>query len=786
MTDFFAEIPLVIYLLLGIIGVITVVRTISKNAKEKEEQEKKRVLDEQIQATKKAKAERDKQEQEERVKAQREANQKEHQKRIDDDEKEQIKKMEEILSRYPSDVPINEQIKNLIEYGNKEEGGEKGRHILEFNSIFNPYRDLVNRILSEKSVFYNRDLAIQLSDYIENNSANENYEYGIKDRKQFYQMVYNTDWKNLTQKVELCNEEYEQVCLEAFEYDLIINNETNQYRVSEIIQAITELNNIVNQEYPYLYKAVCEILRRDKNIFEIMQEKFLNNPNMLEMIELNDGNIGKMGMRLLGKLIELQDTDKFTNNTFYINLGVFDHTKPYDIVHKIGYDRIYINVALILFCEEKRDEILEIFYSRASQGVKVPEKAREAHTYIIGASKSGKSELIKDLIFSDFQKGNKSVILIEPHGDLAEQVARLKDKDNDNLVYIDFTLDPTKTPILNPFDLKDRTPENIEIQAQALIDAFEDILGSEFSTQMEELLGATIRTLMTTGKGDFWELRRFMDDENNSDLVTAGKASPNPKDRLFFNDGSFHQTSYKPTKSSLKSKIGTYLGYAVFRNFTTGKSTIDLKKLTDGKKWVIFNLSKGNIGKKVSPILGRFLIASLQNIILQRAKSEHRTPVYLYIDEFQNYTSETIEEIFSESRKYGFHLTVAHQNTGQLLGKMKDLVFSNTSVKIVGRNNTDQLKKLSNQILVEFEELDKLTLGNFYMRVEKNQAQPIKVGTKLIDNKYSMTAQEWEQVKAEQLSKYYTKIEEREPPQQEQTADPENDNFHFNPSDTAV
>ncbi len=415
------------------------------------------------------------------------------------------------------------------------------------------------------------------------------------------------------------------------------------------------------------------------------------------------------------------------------------------------------------------------------QNVKILDKAREAHTYIIGASKSGKSELIKDLIFSDFEKENKSVILIEPHGDLAEQVAKLKGKNNEKLVYIDFTLDPEKTPVLNPFDIIDRSSENIEIQAQALIDAFEDILGSEFSTQMEELLGATIRTLMMTGKGDFWELRRFMDDENNSDLITAGKASPNPKDRLFFSDGSFNQQSYKPTKNSLKSKIGTYLGYAVFRNFTTGKSTIDLKKLTDGKMWVIFNLSKGNIGKKVSPILGRFVIASLQNIILQRAKTTHRTPVYLYIDEFQNYTSETIEEIFSESRKYGFHLTVAHQNTGQLLGKMRDLIFSNTSVKIVGRNDTDQLKKLSNQILVEFGELDKLTTGKFYMRVEKNEAKPIQVGTKLLDTKYSMTAQEWEQVKAEQLDRYYTPIEKREPPN---ISEPTSEKFDFNPSDT--
>lgn len=416
------------------------------------------------------------------------------------------------------------------------------------------------------------------------------------------------------------------------------------------------------------------------------------------------------------------------------------------------------------------------------QNIRIDEKARQAHTYIIGASKSGKSELIKDLIFSDFQKGNKSVILIEPHGDLAEQVAKLKDKDNDNLVYIDFTLDQTKTPVLNPFDIVERTPEKIEIQAQALIDAFEDILGAEFSNQMEELLGATIRTLMYSGKGDFWELRRFMDDENNSDLIASGKTSQNPKDRLFFTDGSFNQSSYKPTKNSLKSKIGTYLGYAVFRNFTTGKSTIDLKKLTDGKKWVIFNLSKGNIGKKVSPILGRFIIASLQNIILQRASSTHRTPVYLYIDEFQNYTSETIEEIFSESRKYGFHLTVAHQNTGQLLGKMRDLIFSNTSVKIVGRNDTEQLKKLSNQIIVDFEELDKLITGNFYMRVEKNEAHKIKVGTKLLDNKYIMTSKEWEEVKAQQLTNYYTKIEEREPPKQH--TDPTAENFDFNPSDT--
>lgn len=566
---------------------------------------------------------------------------------------------------------------------------------------------------------------------------------------------------------EECLKSYEEI-IGSFK-DYMEENDNIYIKPFRKIIAVAQMDYIIGSKKNHLYKLIS-IFEKDIENFEssdyIKKQVFI-----LCKIDdfLND---------------HFEDYQKIVYKGLQGHYPIYPYSKieverPFYISH---YHDLSISGVFIMYIYYNYDKILQTFYNRVvSNGVKVPDKAREAHTYIIGASKSGKSELIKDLIFSDFEKENKSVILIEPHGDLAEQVAKLKGKNNEKLVYIDFTLDPEKTPVLNPFDITDRTPENIEIQAQALIDAFEDILGAEFSTQMEELLGATIRTLMQTGKGDFWELRRFMDDENNSDLVTAGKASPNPKDRLFFNDGSFNQQSYKPTKNSLKSKIGTYLGYAVFRNFTTGKSTIDLKKLTDGKKWVIFNLSKGNIGKKVSPILGRFVIASLQNIILQRAKTTHRTPVYLYIDEFQNYTSETIEEIFSESRKYGFHLTVAHQNTGQLLGKMRDLIFSNTSVKIVGRNDTDQLKKLSNQILTEFEELDKLTTGNFYMRVEKNEAQKIKVGTKLIDNKYSMTPQEWEQVKAEQLDEFYTKIEQREPPT---ISEPASEKFDFNPSDT--
>lgn len=644
--------------------------------------------------------------------------------------------------------------------------------IRPFNNYMNYYRDIVNRLLLDRGINYTYDIALELQERVKNCGRSELHLRRVTLKEQHEEMLV---------RMQLSTRE--QYILEAFEYDLIVNNEANFHRVAIIKEVLDELSVVVKEKI-LSYGLFTQSFSRDEDKKPNGKYASLLSDETLEMFSVRKMLENITDPDTVSKLLEFKNDlikGKYSHNLFIENMGIFEDDTTYIIEKEIGYNKYVLNVAFVLFCYLKRDEILEVFYSRASKGVTIQDKAREAHTYIIGASKSGKSELIKDLIFTDFQRGNKSVILIEPHGDLAEQVAKLKDKDNKNLVYIDFTLDPEKTPVLNPFDISDRSSENIEIQAQALIDAFEDILGAEFSNQMEELLGGTIRTLMYTGKGDFWELRRFMDDENNSDLVTAGKASPNPKDRLFFNDGSFHQSTYKPTKSSLKSKIGTFLGYAVFRNFTTGKSTIDLKKLTDGKKWIIFNLSKGDVGKKVSPILGRFIIATLQNIILQRNKTTHRTPVYLYIDEFQNYTSPKIEEIFSESRKYGFHLTVAHQNTGQLLGKMKDVIFSNTNVKIVGRNDTEQLKKLSNQILTEFEELDKLTTGNFYMRVEKNEAQKIKVGTKLIDNKYSMTPQEWEQVKAEQLDEFYTKIEQREPPT---ISEPESEKFDFNPSDT--
>jgi hypothetical protein len=332
-------------------------------------------------------------------------------------------------------IPIQEQIRNLAENGSdgsdKYVGKFEGMHIGEFNKFFNSYRDLVTRILSERGILYDDTLANYLADYIEENGINEDYIYGIKDKKSYFMQWYG-NFETLPPTYNPNQPEVQaQTRLEAFEYDLIINNETNKYRVIEILEALKELNNIIFENYP-IYKLFINRVGLTNPLDGLMESVLDHKMSMEDMAQYTE--FIKLLNQILEFRIQLVESSKFRHNTIYQNLALFHHENPYEIGHKVGYDKIYLSTALILFCYLKRDEILEVFYSRASKGVTIQDKAREAHTYIIGASKSGKSELIKDLIFTDFQRGNKSVILIEPHGDLAEQVAKLKGKDNKNLV----------------------------------------------------------------------------------------------------------------------------------------------------------------------------------------------------------------------------------------------------------------------------------------------------------------------------------------------------------------
>ncbi len=333
-----------------------------------------------------------------------------------------------------------------------------------------------------------------------------------------------------------------------------------------------------------------------------------------------------------------------------------------------------------------------------------PIKALKRHSYTVAQSGSGKSELMKVLIYYlqciSAKKKNKSIVLIEPHGDLALEVLSFAlNEQMERVVYIDpyirdtskqavghFLFDEDYTPVINPFQIKDKSDRSIDFVSQELTGAFVEVLKDKnFSIQMDALLKPCIATLLRKGDATLRDLQRFMNDNENADLIQLGLQSPKETDRAFFQHG-FQKKSLALTKSSIYFKTQSLLNSYTFSNLVLGKNTIDLEAALNSGKVIIFNLAKGRMGKKVSPVFGKLVIALIQGIALKRQDipDKFRKPTFVFVDEFQNYVTESIEDILAESRKYALHLNLSHQLIGQKMNaKMKDIILGNTALKIV-------------------------------------------------------------------------------------------------------
>jgi hypothetical protein len=407
----------------------------------------------------------------------------------------------------------------------------------------------------------------------------------------------------------------------------------------------------------------------------------------------------------------------------------------------------------------------------------IPEEDRERHTYICAKTGSGKSELLKILIYSYLRKSDYcTTVIIEPHGDLCEEVARFKENittdsgivQSKNLIYIDPVLDDDYTPSINPFQIRDKSENNIDAVSQALNSVFEELLKSvNLSLQMKVVLIPCICVLLRMENASIDDLQIFMDDEKNGHLVNLGRQSPNEKHRKFFING-FHNKSYITTKQSIYTKIQSLLNSPSFANFISKRSTFDLEEALNSKSLIIFNLSKGKMGDDSSEAAGRFIVAMIQSIIKKRIweKKADRVPIHMYIDECQNYVSPSIETVLTELRKFGLHLTLANQFIGQNMDtQFKNALLSSTGIKIIGMNNANSLSVLSTETGANFDELQKLNVGEFYIKCRERKPRKLYVPRFLEGNKNSMTHSEWKDVLREQKTNYY----QRKKPIQEQT-----------------
>ena len=405
----------------------------------------------------------------------------------------------------------------------------------------------------------------------------------------------------------------------------------------------------------------------------------------------------------------------------------------------------------------------------------IPDSARKRHTYITGGTGSGKSEMMKILAYSTVRKNAKnphnrskreSLIVIDPHGELADGIAQFREHENDaDLIYVDLFLKDGFSPSINPFDIPTDNQKHIELVAQEITGAFLEIIGqANLSTQMEAILEPCIATVLVKKDGSIKDLQRFMDDENNADLIELGQKSRNAAHRELFNNA-FTRSTYKTTKDGIYTRLQVLLNSGVFSDFIARPSTIDLSQAMDNGTSVVFKLTQGDIGEKVCHAIGRLIVAMIKSIGLRRAKiDEHlRTPVHVFIDECQNFISPSIEKMLTESRKYGVHLTLAQQILGQGMDSAtEEITLGNTGVKIVGSNSLGTLKDMSRETETELELMQQLLTGEFIVKV-RNPQKPtpsfiLKAPTLLLNGRNNGT--NWNGVLKEQIEKYYSKVED--------------------------
>lgn len=413
----------------------------------------------------------------------------------------------------------------------------------------------------------------------------------------------------------------------------------------------------------------------------------------------------------------------------------------------------------VRYLQESQSDLKEFFFKWFR--VKIP--LSQVHTYIVGGTGSGKSELMKMMIYDRMQRAKSAVIVIDPKGDLSKQVSRWVEnaRNPENLVYFDPELFDDLKPIINPFDIEEKTPLNIQRAIFEMRYSFDQILSQiegGFTPAMKNILGHTLSVLIRKG-GSLQDLHRFFDDKRNKDLLEFGQQSEDDQDKAFFNN-EFLEKGISVSTTGIRSRLGLLLQNNTFRQITTGKSTIDLAQAIRDKKLIVFNLSKGILTRDYSAFFGKLIVSLVLLQAMKNAteidKEKDRPQIDIFIDEFQNFITPAINEIVAEARAYGVRLTVATQMIGQDMDtKSQKLLMVNTDNKFIGYDNSDTNRKaISGQFNMTPHDLE-TEKRTFWVKVADGTPVKMKTRGTLAGQNNAMTAEQWEKVK-EYQKKYYT------------------------------
>ena len=341
----------------------------------------------------------------------------------------------------------------------------------------------------------------------------------------------------------------------------------------------------------------------------------------------------------------------------------------------------------------------------------MPRTDRSRHLYIIGQTGVGKSGMLELLTISDIHSPYGFAV-VDPHGDYAINTLRRIPKERINDV-IYFNPADTDFPIaFNPMEVYD--PKLRTHTCSELIGVLKRMFES-WGPRLEYILRYSILALLDYPEATMLDITRILTDKDFRQDVVDHITDPVVRNFWTVEFASWSRSFATEAVAPVLNKIGAFTANPLVRNIIgQPKGSFNIRQIMDENKILIVNLSRGLVGEDNASLLGALLVTKIQLAAMSRADTaaENRKPFYLYVDEFQNFATDSFATILSEARKYGLFLTVANQYIAQMIPQVRDAVFGNVGSIIAFRTSVDDARALQRYFEPKFTEHDLVHMHN--------------------------------------------------------------------------
>lgn len=341
----------------------------------------------------------------------------------------------------------------------------------------------------------------------------------------------------------------------------------------------------------------------------------------------------------------------------------------------------------------------------------MPRTDRNRHMYIIGQTGVGKSGMLELLTISDIYSPFGFAV-IDPHGDYALSILkRIPEHRINDVIY--FNPADTDFPIaFNPMEVTD--PKLKTHTCSELIGVLKRMFES-WGPRLEYILRYSLLALLDYPNATMLDITRILTDKKFRNEVLSYVEDPVVRNFWTVEFASWNDKFAAEAVAPVLNKVGAFTANPIVRNIIgQPKSSFNIREIMDNRKILIVNLSRGLIGEDNASLLGSLLVTKVQMGAMSRADMDQkdRIPFYLYVDEFQNFATDSFAVILSEARKYALNLTVANQYTAQMSQEVKDAVFGNVGCIVSFRTSADDARVMLKYFEPKFEEHDMVHMHN--------------------------------------------------------------------------